>query len=114
MLVSTNISHNSTFNITINATTTTTTTTQTTPRSTTPIPFANASFDASFNFTMSDLTIDKSLPICNFSITNNDTSIYKVPINQTLYSSDILEQRYGTVLYSVDIIFQKNAKLNNA
>lgn len=35
------------------------------------------------------------LPVCNFSITNNDTSIYRVTINQTLYSYPIIEQRQG-------------------
>jgi len=88
---------NSILNITINFTTTATTTT--TPQPTTTIPFLNASFYASFNFTKPDLIIYNSLPICNFSITNNDTSIYKVAINQTLYSYDIIEKRYGNDLY---------------
>ncbi|CAF1305616.1 unnamed protein product [Rotaria sordida] len=101
---STNILHNltinnSSLNITFNLATTTTTTIQTTTLPTILIPFLNASFYLSFNFTKPSLNIYKSLPICNFSISNNDKSIYKVTIPQTLYSYDIIEKHSGKDLY---------------
>lgn len=71
----------------------TTTLSSTTPK---PIPFANASFYPSFNITLSNFENSTLfLPICNFSITNNDTNIYRVTINQTLYSYPMIEQRQG-------------------
>ncbi|CAF1151412.1 unnamed protein product [Rotaria sordida] len=106
---SVNISHNltinnSSLNIPLNLTTTstattTTTTIKTTTLSTILIPFLNASLYSSFNFTKPSVDIYNSLPICNFSILNNDTSVYKVIISQTLHSYDIIEQRYGKNLY---------------
>ncbi|CAF1356813.1 unnamed protein product [Rotaria sordida] len=100
---STNILHNltinnSSLNKTLNLATTTTTI-QTTTLPTILIPFLNASFYLSFNFTKPSLNIYKSLPICNFSISNNDKSIYKVTINQILYSYDIIEKHFGKDLY---------------
>ncbi|CAF4277846.1 unnamed protein product [Rotaria sp. Silwood2] len=103
---STNTSHNFTINnanrnITLNLTTTTSTTkiqTTTTTTTTVPtilIPFLNASLYPYFNFTKPSLDIYNSLPICNFSKSNNDTSIYKVAISQTLYSYDIIEEHHG-------------------
>ncbi|CAF1261988.1 unnamed protein product [Rotaria sordida] len=98
---STNISHhltinNSSLNKTLNLTTTTI---QTIILPTILIPFLNASFYSSFNFTKPSLDIYNSLPICKFSISNNDKSIYKVTINQTLYSYDIIEKHHGKDLY---------------
>lgn len=91
-------------NLTINLTTTTITTTTTTTQipTTLPItiPFFNASFDPTFNFTSIDLTNSNSLPLCNFSITNNDTSIYKVTVNQTLYPYHLIEQHCANDLLS--------------
>jgi len=83
-------------NLTINLTITTTPAPTTVPLSTLP-PFSNASFYSSFNLTKYE--IDNSSPICNFSISNNDTSIYKVTVNHKLYPYDILEERYGNTLY---------------
>ncbi|CAF1433141.1 unnamed protein product [Rotaria sp. Silwood1] len=99
------IINNSNLTITFNLSTTSTTTTttiQTTTTTTLPaitIPFLNATFYSSFNFTKPSLEIHNSLPICNFSITNNDTSIYKVNISQTLYSYNIIEEHHGKYLY---------------
>jgi hypothetical protein len=88
-------------NITINLTITTTiTTTTTTTPTTTLVPFSNATFDSKFDFPKPDLNVSNSLPICNFSISNNDTSIYRVTINQTLNPYNIIEQHHGNELYS--------------
>ncbi|CAF4313246.1 unnamed protein product, partial [Rotaria sordida] len=82
---SANILHNLTINNSnINITFNLTTIIQTTTLPTILISFLNASFYSSFNFTTSSLDINNSLPICNFSISNNNTSIYQVTINQTL------------------------------
>ncbi|CAF1216382.1 unnamed protein product [Rotaria sordida] len=97
---SANILHNLTINNSnINITFNLTTIIQTTTLPTILISFLNASFYSSFNFTTSSLDINNSLPICNFSISNNNTSIYQVTINQTLYSYDIIEENHGKDLY---------------
>ena len=83
-------------NITINLTITTTTTPL--PPTTLP-PFSNASFYQKFDFVKPEKNVYNSLPICNFSITNNDTSIYKVAITQTLNPYNIIEQQFGNELY---------------
>jgi len=85
-------------NRTINLTVTITTTLIPHP-STTLIPFSNASFYSSFNMTNFDVDNSNSFSICNFSISNNDTSIYKVNISLTLYTYDIIEKHYGDSLY---------------
>ncbi|CAF1115704.1 unnamed protein product [Rotaria sordida] len=95
-----NISHNLTINNSnINITFNLTTIIQTTTLPTILVSFLNASFYSSFNFTTSSLDINNSLPVCNFSISNNNTSIYQVTINQTLYSYDIIEENHGKDLY---------------
>ncbi|CAF4191252.1 unnamed protein product, partial [Rotaria sordida] len=97
---SANISHNLTINNSnINITFNLTTIIQTTTLPTILISFLNASFYSSFNFTNSSLDIYNSLSICNFSISNNNTSIYQVTINETLYSYDIIEEHHGKDLY---------------
>jgi hypothetical protein len=58
----------------------------------------NASFYPSFNLTESNVDNTNSLPTCNFSIVDNDTSIYKVTVEQTLYSYEILEERHANEL----------------
>ncbi|CAF4152129.1 unnamed protein product, partial [Rotaria sordida] len=95
-----NISHNLTIkNSNINITFNLTTIIQTTTLPTILVSFLNASFYSSFNFTTSSLDINNSLPVCNFSISNNNTLIYQVTINQTLYSYDIIEENHGKDLY---------------
>ncbi|CAF3737922.1 unnamed protein product [Rotaria socialis] len=106
---STAIAHNLTFtnsplNITVNQTIATTISTTTIYNTTAhpitaPIPFLNASSFSSFNYFKSPPNIYNSLPVCNFSISNNDTSIYKVTINQTLNLYNVIEEDHGKGLY---------------
>jgi hypothetical protein len=63
------------------------------------IPFADASFSTLINFTKPDPNIYNSLPICEFSITNTDLSLYKVTINQDVYPFNIIEKHNGEDLY---------------
>ena len=81
----------------VNTTILTTTTSTLAP--TTLAPFSGASFYPSFNFTQPNFDSLKSLPVCNFSILNNDTSIYKVIVEQTLHPYKTLEERDGNDLY---------------
>jgi len=83
----------------LNRTINLTTTIQTPHPPTTLVPFSNASFYSSFNMTKFDLDNSNSFPICNFSISNNNTSIYKVNISVTLYTYDIIEKHYEDNLY---------------
>ena len=92
-MISTNLTNDLTLN---NGTIISTTTT--TLASITEVPFSNATFYPSFNLTQSQLDNSNSLPICNFSVSNNDTTIYKVTINQTLYPYHIIEQHHGSDL----------------
>lgn len=66
---------------------------------TTPIPFSNASAYPSFNSTAPDFAKIQTLPQCNFSITNNDTSVYKVQVHQTLFSYSTIEEHHASSLY---------------
>lgn len=78
-----------THNLTLNFTTTTT------PA---PIPFVNASFYSSFNSTTIDFDKLSTLSPCNFSIKNNDTSIYKVEVHQKIYSYEQIEEHHASSL----------------
>ncbi|CAF1176776.1 unnamed protein product [Rotaria sordida] len=53
----------------------------------------------SINFTKPDPIIYNSLPICNFSISNNDSSIYKVTINKDINPFNIIEKHHGFDLH---------------
>jgi hypothetical protein len=55
------------------------------------IPFADASFLTTINFTTSNPVIYNSLLICQFSITNNESS-YLVKIDKKIYPYQILLQ----------------------
>ncbi|CAF0914344.1 unnamed protein product [Adineta ricciae] len=88
----------SSLNVTLTVTTTIITTTTTSVLLS--IPFQNASFYSSFNSTLAELSASNSLPLCNFSISNNDSSIYKVIVNQTLYPYNIIEQQVGKLLHA--------------
>ena len=70
-----------------------TTTTTTAPTTTFP-PFLNASLYSSFNTTAIDFDKLSTLSTCNFSITNNDTSIYKVQVHQTIYPYEQIEEHH--------------------
>ncbi|UJR31974.1 hypothetical protein I4U23_019447 [Adineta vaga] len=109
-IISTNTSVNLTskipvINVTVTAITSTSTitTTSTTNQATSilpVIPFENASSYPFFNSTLPELRANNILPVCNFSISNNDTSHYIVKVNQTLYPYNTIEQYVGNVLYS--------------
>ncbi|CAF1284227.1 unnamed protein product [Rotaria sp. Silwood1] len=62
-------------------------------------PFIDNSLLISTNFTKPDPNIYNSLPICNFSISNNNSSFYKVTISNKIYSFDIIEKHHGNDLY---------------
>jgi hypothetical protein len=85
--------------ITTTTTTTITTTTETPPPTTSLVPFTNASFYPSFDFIKPNLDNYTSLPICNFSVSDNNTSIYKVTVSQTLYPYHTIEENHGNDLY---------------
>lgn len=61
-------------------------------------PFANASLLQEENFTLSQLTNNSNQSTCNFVISNNDTSIYKVSVNQTVCPYHVIEQSHGVDL----------------
>lgn len=63
------------------------------------IPFADASFTTSINFTKPDLNISNSLPVCHFSISSNDTSIYKVVVHKDIHQFPAVEKLHGDDLY---------------
>ena len=93
-MISTNLTNDLTLN---NGTIISTTTTTLAPI--TEVPFSNATFYPSFNLTQSQQDNSNSLPICNFSVSNNDTTIYKVAISKILYPYEVLEQQHGSDLY---------------
>jgi N-terminal region of glycosyl transferase group 7 len=66
---------------------------------TTVEPFNNASFYSSFNLTLPDATRYNALSPCNFSVSNNDTAIYKVSINQSLNTYQLMEANHAIDLY---------------
>jgi hypothetical protein len=74
------------------------------------IPFADASFLTSINFTGPDPIIYNSLPICQFSITNNDSSIYKVAIHKDIYPFNIIEKHHGDDLHPGGHWFPKTCR----
>jgi hypothetical protein len=74
------------------------------------IPFVGASFLTAINFTGPDPTIYNSLPICQFSITNNDSSIYKVEIHKDIYPFYIIEKHHGDDLYPGGHWFPKTCR----
>ncbi|UJR14772.1 hypothetical protein I4U23_001760 [Adineta vaga] len=59
--------------------------------------FARASYAISINLTRPDPNIYNSYPICNFSISNNDSSLYKVTVDKTIYSFDIIEEHHKDI-----------------
>jgi len=73
-------------------------------------PFADASFSISINFTEPDSTIYNSLPICQFSISNNDSSSYKVTIQKDIYPFNIIEKHHGEDLYPGGHWFPKTCR----
>ncbi|CAF2096525.1 unnamed protein product [Rotaria magnacalcarata] len=72
--------------------------------------FAEGTFAISINFTKPDPVEYSSLPICNFSISNNDSSVYKVAINKTIYSLNVIEQHHGTDLHLGGHYFPKTCQ----
>ncbi|CAF4582918.1 unnamed protein product [Rotaria sp. Silwood2] len=62
-------------------------------------PFFNSSFSILTNFIKPDLNIYNSLPICNFSISNNDSSYYKVTISSKIYPFNIIEEHHDIDLH---------------
>ncbi|CAF4148646.1 unnamed protein product [Rotaria sordida] len=62
-------------------------------------PFPDCSLSLSINFTKPDPIIYNSLPICNFSTSNENSSFYEVPIIFKLYPFSTIEEHHGADIH---------------
>jgi hypothetical protein len=74
------------------------------------ISFTDASFSTSINFTKPDPILFNSLPICQFSISNNDSSSYRVNIEKKIYPFNIIEKYHGEDLHPGGHWFPKTCR----
>ncbi|CAF1419623.1 unnamed protein product [Adineta ricciae] len=59
--------------------------------------FIKATYVLAINLTRPDPVVFKSYPVCNFSISNNDTSIYRVTVSKTIHSFDVIEKHHEDI-----------------
>ena len=62
-------------------------------------PFLNASFSPLTNLSVPDPSVYPTLPLCQFSISSNSSTWFRVPINQRIFTYDLIETGHGQDLH---------------
>jgi hypothetical protein len=74
------------------------------------IPFSEALFFPSVNFTKPNESVISRLPVCQLSILPNDTSPHRVKINKTILTYPTIESYYENDLYPGGHWFPKTCR----